>query len=73
MIVLHLTNLKTNQSFNKEFVSLHQARNYIIKIVKGGYLNIVCDNFDCDFPYEYQELIYWYYRQPNKLINRRTK
>lgn len=65
MIVLHCINLKTNTPFDKEFGQLHQARNFMIKIVKGQRNNIICDKFDCDYSYEYQELIYWYYRQPN--------
>ena len=73
MIVLHCVNLKNGLNFDKEFDQLYKARSFIIKIVKGNSQNIVVDNFDVDFPYEYQELIYWYYKQPNKLINRRTK
>ena len=63
MIVLHCTNLKSKKCFNKEFNSLYKARLFLIKIVKGQSGQIRVDNFDCDFPYEYQELIYWYYRQ----------
>ena len=73
MIILHCTNLKTNIAFDKEFDSLNKARNFLIKICKGGYNNVICDNFDVDFPHEYAELIYWYYRQPSKYLNRRTK
>ena len=72
MIVLHLTNLKNGAHFDKEFISLSKARAFIIKIVKGKQDNIICDNFDCDTPTQYNELIYWYYRQPNNIINRRT-
>ena len=72
MIVLHCINLKNGLRFNKEFLSLSKARAFIIKIVKGKQDNIICDNFDCDTPTQYKELIYWYYRQPNNIINRRT-
>ena len=66
MVVLHCTNLKNKVRFDKSFEELYKARLFLIKIVKGNKDNIRVDNFDCDFPYEYQELIYWYYRQTNK-------
>lgn len=72
MIVLHLINLKNSVHFDKEFTSLSKARAFLIKIVKGNSHNVVCDNFDCDTLTQYKELIYWYYRQPNNIINRRT-
>ena len=71
MIVLHCVNLKNGINFDKEFDQLSKARAFLIKIVKGNSHNVVCDSFDVSFPYEYQELIYWYYRQPNILINRK--
>lgn len=72
MVVLHCINLKNNMHFDKEFDNVSKARAFLIKIVKGKRNNIICDNFDCDFPNEYNELVYWYYRQPNNIIHRRT-
>ncbi|MBO7691171.1 MAG: hypothetical protein J6T10_00875 [Methanobrevibacter sp.] len=65
MIVLHCVNLKNGKPFDIECEYLVNARNYLLKIVKGGYNNMYVSSFDCDYPYEYKELIYWYYRQPN--------
>ena len=72
MIVLHCINIKNDVHFDKEFTSLSKARAFLIKIVKGNKDNIICDNFDVDTPTQYNELIYWYYRQPNNIIHRRT-